>query len=334
MSATRPTEQTPAPNSEDDLVQYTLAGYDVGHLLRYWPAAQGIENRNYFVQTGDGEHSLKYVLTFVDKPSNAGAAYFEMMQALKDDGLPVAAPLSNRQQQLHTAVGDGYALLQPCLTGTHTINPTQKQIRALARFVARMHLTLHKRRVDLPAYPRDALWLAATTEQLAPNISFLDRTLMQQALSQTTSLLSRHDVQHLPMGAIHGDLFRDNVLFNEHGLTGVLDFHHASHGYWIYDLAVIANDWCNDAHGRLDPDRTVALLKAYHQVRPLTQQEVWFFPMFALYAAMSFWQSRSVQAIAHLSDTQIRFKDPQEFRRIVAHHLSHALYLDVRKLDA
>ena len=59
-------------------------------------------------------------------------------------------------------------------------------------------------------------------------------------------------------------MFRDNVLFTERGLTGVVDFHHAATGYLIYDLAVAANDWCNDYDGVLDADRTLALLRAYH----------------------------------------------------------------------
>ena len=29
----------------------TLARYGIGELVRYWPAANGIENSNYFVRT-------------------------------------------------------------------------------------------------------------------------------------------------------------------------------------------------------------------------------------------------------------------------------------------
>jgi homoserine kinase type II len=127
-------------------------------------------------------------------------------------------------------------------------------------------------------------------------------------------------------------VFRDNVLFSERGLTGVLDFHHAAAGYWIYDLAVVANDWCNDNSGVLDPDRTLALLRAYHSVRPLTAMEVWFFPMFALYAATAFWLSRLTVAIRRTSDARLRTNNPEEFQRIVEQHAAHCYYLDARLL--
>ena len=132
---------------------------------------------------------------------------------------------------------------------------------------------------------------------------------------------------------IHGDLFRDNVLFNERGLTGVLDFHHASTGYWLFDLAVIANDWCTDSQGRLDPDRTQALLVAYHRIRPLTEAEVWFFTSFALYAALCFWTSRLSVALKAREETGLRSKNPEEFRRIVMQHLRHPFHIDARILD-
>ena len=96
---------------------------------------------------------------------------------------------------------------------------------------------------------------------------------------------------------MHGDLFRDNVLFNEWGLTGVLDFHHAARGVLIYDLAVAANDWCTDSTGLMNPDRATTLLRAYHRIRPLSRSEIRLFPTFALYGALAFWLSRLAVSI-------------------------------------
>ena len=136
----------------------------------------------------------------------------------------------------------------------------------------------------------------------------------------------------LPQGPIHGDLFRDNVLFNEWGLSGVLDFHHASHGYLIYDLAVAANDWCTDATGALDEERTLALLRAYHRIRPLHPQELWHFPVFALYAGLAFWTSRLVVTLEQRRGRAVRANNPEELQRIVEHHAAHFFYLDQRRL--
>ncbi|HEU5056463.1 MAG TPA: homoserine kinase, partial [Kofleriaceae bacterium] len=74
-----------------------------------------------------------------------------------------------------------------------------------------------------------------------------------------------------PRGIIHGDLFRDNVLFDGDHLAALLDFEQASLGAWVYDLAVAANAWCWDDD--VVPELVTALLAGYRAVRPLEPSE-------------------------------------------------------------
>jgi homoserine kinase type II len=325
-AVTQPAEQP----LEDDLVEATLARYEVGQITRHWPATNGIENRNHFVTVESAEGQRDFVLTIVEQPSNAGEAYVGMMEALAASGLPVAAPIRNAEG-LATDIVDGRpAMLQPRLSGRHVFNPTSKQVRALARSVARMHRAAEASTIELPDYPRDAAWLAERADLARGYIPYTDTRLLDDVVSEVQSLLNRRDVANLPRGWIHADLFRDNVLFNEHGLSGLIDFHHAATGYLVYDLAVIANDWCNDATGQLDPERTLAMLRAYHQIRPLASEEIWFFSNFALYAALAFWLSRLSVALDPRNKGRMRFKNPDEFKRIVEQHIRHFFYVDER----
>ena len=68
-------------------------------------------------------------------------------------------------------------------------------------------------------------------------------------------------------GIIHGDLFRDNVLWDAGRLVAILDFEQASGGSLAYDLAVCINDWCWD--GGFRPGAAAALLAGYQRIRPL-----------------------------------------------------------------
>lgn len=68
-------------------------------------------------------------------------------------------------------------------------------------------------------------------------------------------------------GIIHGDLFRDNVLWEAGEVTAILDFEQASGGSLAYDLAVCINDWCWT--GAPDLALVRALLDGYQRVRPL-----------------------------------------------------------------
>ncbi len=315
------------------MLRELAARYGLGEVLAFRLAGTGIENANYFLTTaGDDGRQRQHVLTLMLQAANAGSAYEPMMRTLAAAGLPVAEPLPNLEGACVESYAGHSVLLQSCLPGRHTVNPTTRQIESLARFTARMHGTLHNPAVTLPAYPRDAAWLGTEAQTSARELPYADAELMRAAVTQVQSLLARGDTVGLPGGMIHGDLFRDNVLFNERGLTGVLDFHHAATGYWLYDLAVIANDWCTDSSGALDGDRVTSLLRAYHGVRPLRPEEVWLFPVFALYAALAFWLSRLAVVLRPDETPSARSKDPNEFRRIVRAHTAHQFYLDPRLL--
>lgn len=48
----------------------------------------------------------------------------------------------------------------------------------------------------------------------------------------------------LPQGVCHGDLFRDNVLWDGSEIAALLDFESASWESFVYDIAVTALAWC------------------------------------------------------------------------------------------
>ena len=322
-----------------DTLESTLDQFDLGVITQCRAVAQGIENSNYFVQTHKPDQRgsrSEYVLTILEQAPYSGDLYQPLMAALDRAGLPVAAPLADRTGQFTGSYTDGHTtkpfFLQTRLPGKHIHNPTNEHIRALGRFLARMHKQSFALDLELPLYPRDAAWLQTKWEQIRGHISYTDEQLMQDALNRVVALLERSDAKALPQGVIHADLFRDNVLFTEHGLSAVLDFHHAAHGFLIYDLAVTANDWCNDNTGAFDPTRLMNLISAYHQVRPLTQEEIWLFPIYCLYAGLAFWQSRLWVTLP--GNEHARSKNPNEFRNIVEHHLRHQSYIDPRLLGS
>jgi len=78
--------------------------------------------------------------------------------------------------------------------------------------------------------------------------------------------------------------------------------------------------------------RTLAPLRSYQSIRPLTRQELWFFSGFTLYAALVFWLSRLSFATQPELGADVRFNSPEELQRIVEQHSAHFFYLDERLL--
>lgn len=321
---------------ETDALHAFFEGYALGTVSDCQLAANGIENSNYFVTLSDHERTRHCVLTILEQPSNtAGRAYVDLLDTCVQAGLPVPAVLRNRDNEAFGSLDDKPALVSQRLPGHHVVNPTNAQTAAIGRFLARYHRSTGHQASYVPDYPRTGDWLQQRLADIDSNVAYADQQLVRHSCASVLKLLGRKDVQALPVSVIHGDLFRDNVLFSNTGLTGVLDFHHAATGYCLFDLAVAANDWCTDADGQLDPDRTLTLLRSYHRIRPLQTAEVWFFSQFALYAGLVFFLSRASAraAQARSGGVSMRLKNPEEFLQVVRQRLAHNFYLDPALLE-
>lgn len=314
------------------LVDESVRQFGVGEVVDFWPAADGIENTNYFVRTDD---AAEFVLTVVESGELLSDVMLAILDTAEASGLPVAPPMRSESGERQIAVDEKPAILSRRMPGNHVSNPTFRQCEAIGRFLARFHVATAHLGSSAHDYPRDAGWLTRQCESAQQFLPFRRSQLLSECVTTVVSMLARTDVDVLPTGIIHGDLFRDNALFNDHGLAGVIDFHHASRGFWIFDLAVAINDWCvSPSTGGLDTGRCMALLRSYHGIRAITAQEIWFLPTFGLYAALAFWLSRLIVTFAASSeDNGQPSRDPDEFRRIVERHRSRALYFDRRLLD-
>ncbi|HEX6244545.1 MAG TPA: phosphotransferase, partial [Polyangiales bacterium] len=77
--------------------------------------------------------------------------------------------------------------------------------------------------------------------------------------------------QALPRGVIHGDLFRDNVLWEGDRIVALLDWESASHGVLAYDVAVTLLAWC--CGDQLDFELGRKLVDGYRRERELSELE-------------------------------------------------------------
>jgi homoserine kinase type II len=300
--------------SVDELTPW-LSAYPLGDLLELQGIASGISNTNYFVTTSTG----RYVLTLFEEHSADELPYFlNLMKHLAERGVPCPHPVMRSDGVLLDELNGKPAALVTCLRGRDIHEPSVKQCAELGRVLANMHVagaSFNGNNHD----SRDVVWREATAKSVSDLLSADDQAMLAQTMQRQVDL----DIQALPQGVIHADLFRDNVLFDGDEIGGVIDFYYACRGAYLYDVAISVNDWCVHADGSLDARRVGALLQAYHAVRPFTQAEQSAWPNMLPIAALRFWLSRLKDKHYPQAGELTHAKDPQHFKKILQWGITH-----------
>jgi len=288
-----------------------VALYPLGDLQSFQPIPEGIENSNYFVTTQQATGETDCVLTLFETLGFNDIPFFtNLMQHLQARGLPVAAPITTLDGMTMTIFRGRPAVLFEKLPGSHKLDPGVVHCKAIGKVLAELHSTEYDNSLSRD-YEYDLGWLVESRSQLAGFFEVEDLELLDHLITEYASLLEGNR-QHLGQSIIHGDMFRDNALFQDETVTGLIDFYHAGIGHSVLDLAITINDWCHGPEQQYLPDLHESLLDGYEQVRPLNNFERNSLPIFLMVAATKFWIRR-----AQLVFEGAERKDPTEFRTIL-----------------
>lgn len=296
----------------DDLIAF-LADYSLGELVSFRGISEGIENTNYFVTTTESE----YVLTLFEQHDFDELGYFlHVMSFFYEHGIPSAHPAADKNGDYLKMLCGRPAALVVRLNGRGVDDVANlAQCRAIGDIMGRMHLAGQ----DFPfrqPNPRGAQWREQTAAALAEHLSEEENTLISEELKAQRN----YDSLGLPWGVTHTDLFRDNALFDDDTLKGIIDFYYACDEYLTYDLAVAINDWCVDEHGLVDPERYRELMQAYLQHREFTEEEIRNWNLMLRAAALRFWLSRLQDKLFPREGEMTQIKTPEVFSQILLQH--------------
>jgi homoserine kinase type II len=285
-----------------------LARYAVGALDELAPIASGIENTNYFVTTTKG----RYVLTLYERlPPEDLPFYLNLMAHLARNGCEVPAPEPDRTGALFSILNGKPASLVARVDGAPVAVPDARHCRAVGGALGRLHLASQGYRARL-TNRRGPAWWRQAARAVRPFLTAEQNAAIEAELAfqQGWGKLK------LPKGAIHADLFVDNVLFDGERVAGIIDFGFAATDFLAYDVAIAVNDWC-EAEGALDDRRAAAFLAGYHAVRPLTADEREQWPALLRAAALRFWLSRLYDLYLPRPGELTHAHDPGRFERIL-----------------
>lgn len=228
----------------------------------------GSVNSNFRVETT--ERGRLFMRVYEEQGQSGAEAELQLVTALGALGVPTPRPLRQSSGQW---VGEhqgkpvglyewlpGEILRQRDITADHAW--------AVGAAIARVHQATDK----LPPLSEGrfgADGIRARLERIASESSAFDADIAR--IRQRLAAAESGSPAELPSGLIHGDLYRDNVLWQSGQLSALLDFESASRGAFIYDVMVCLHFWCfGDGY---DLELCRAMLGGYQGIRPLTAAE-------------------------------------------------------------
>lgn len=250
-----------------------LAAFGV-EVAKVVPIPAGSVNSNYRIEARGGQPFFARVYEEQDRPGAEAEA--RLLAHLASRRVPTPRPIARTDGAGYTALlasprGVRPLALFPWCAGELLCQKRVDASVAHAVGVALAEVHLAARDFGEPRPGRFRIQdlharLATIAEADDPEL----RAMAPRIAEKLDRAVSERDPS-LPRGIVHGDLFRDNVLWDGGRIAALLDFESACEGSFAYDLMVTVLAWCFGDDLELALAR--AMLGGYESVRRLEPRE-------------------------------------------------------------
>jgi homoserine kinase type II len=279
------------------------------HLTRIEPLTAGSVNSNFRLTDAAGK---LYFARLYEEQDHAGAVReHALVAALDEAGVPVVRALQNREGgSLGDFQGKAFAVFawvdgEILCQGRVTASACHELGAALAR--------VHLCSAQAPALPEGRFRIPDLRERLK-RVEGAGRASLLPAVHAIRERLAYYEelrTRVLEQGICHGDLFRDNVLWQGSRLSALLDFESACANNFAYDLMVTTLAWCYGS--QFDLDLVQSLFDGYRGVRPIPATEAEALRVEGAIACLRFATTRLTDFSLRVPDGAAPVRDYQRF---------------------
>lgn len=281
---------------QDELVNI-LAPYQI-KVVDFKSIAGGNTNSNYHLRATDEE----YMLTIIEERSKDEIQQLVfLLQWLEQHGFHTSQVFSAIDGQSVTDYRGKPVLLKKWLSGSVKEVLTEHQLAQVGREMANLH------QIPAPDYLPTfhpyghQTFSAVIGKDIDPHY--------ESWLQGRLDYFEIEFPQGLPIGLIHGDIFSDNVLFEQQAFKAIIDFEEACHYLLVFDIAMGILGLCQ-LDGKIDLGRACHVLNGYQQIRTLEESEKQSIQFFIEYAAAAtscwrFWKYNIHSPSPHLKNKHV-----------------------------
>tara|TARA_R110000868_G_scaffold189695_2_gene433142 strand:- start:187358 stop:188311 length:954 start_codon:yes stop_codon:yes gene_type:complete len=303
---------------DDGEILEVLAHFSISSVKLIEGIAKGSENSNYFVETASG----KYILTIFENRVNEENIPYILDTLTKLSEANIICPniiAATSGQRRYTLPSGKICILQTFMDGDDVLAPSQLQCYGAGKTLAALHNVSNT--LDTPSI-ENSMGLNSISgifSEMKKMKGADERKEVLELITQEISYQNGLKSINVPSGFIHGDYFKDNVLFTETIVSGVIDFWFSCEGAYIYDLAIALNAWGFD-DGKFSESNFIAFLQGYTDRRVLNESERTHLPNMLRLSALRFLVTRLYDEINGKNPKIMANKPSQTWQMRLKYH--------------
>ena len=302
--------------SKSDILDI-LSVYKIGNLINFSGIQDGIENTNYKIKTTKNN----YILTIFEERVNKKHLPFFLNLMLNCNKRKISCPkpILDADHKLINNFNKKKIAIFSFLNGKSKKNWSENNCFSIGKMLGQFHsVNKNLKKKIINEFSLD-FWKKIFKKMSKSQLDSLIPGI-HKLLKAELEFLNSNWPQNLPKGAIHADLFPDNVFFDGKKISGILDFYFSCNDFLIYDLAVTINAWCFN-EGKFNQLFFKQIIKGYQSNRKLTDKEKKQFNIILRGASLRFLLTRLYDYINKKKNSVVTLKDPVEYYTILIFHI-------------
>jgi len=242
-------------------------------VIDYELIEQGVGNTNFLIKTKDG----KYIFTIFEIEPTEVAHMIKVLLLLEKHNYPAPRLKTMVSGEVLTNYQEKSVLIKPYIEGQVVKDLDEGKIRQVGAALAGLH------EIPVPDYlPDQHTYVVKNYPQVMEQE--LDQNY-KEWVGERYGKLMKKIPSGLPVGLCHGDVFCDNVLFEDEKIKAIIDFESVCRIDKMFDLGMAAVGVCTEGTN-VPLGKVRALVKGYQEVRLLEDGEKDSLQMFIECAAI------------------------------------------------
>lgn len=237
-----------------------IAGQFDMKLVDYEPIKQGLGNSNYSLETNQGQ----YVLTIFEIELLQVTKMVEVLMLLEENHFPAPRLKRMKTGKVVTEFKCKPVSMKPYIVGQVLEDLQIKQVKQVGAALAKLH--------EIPA-PKNLSSKHTYVKTTYPQVMKQEINLKYRKwVGERHRAIQATNPTGLPVGLVHGDIFSDNLLFEDGDFKAIIDFEDVSRIAKIFDVGMAIVGICT-RNSEIDISKSRALVKGYQEIRPLEELE-------------------------------------------------------------